>query len=168
MIEGSGFQAARLCWHRPGRRTRSGTVTCRTCLVAVEECLCVGPWSRSVDHDCSACGGSGWVSIVRGWRAVLREFVIVTDRKAKPAAPAKVETEHSSTVQRPIIDEALAKKLRLQGRRKDVSAGNFTHHCCYLCGQWLPCEMEKCTHAVCVRILPCCDPKPKPEARVSW
>ena len=80
-----------------------------------------------------------------------------------------------------MIDEALAKKLRLQGiskharhpmfqgRRKDISAGNFTHHCCFLCGQWLPCEMEKCTHAVCVRILPCCDPKPKPEApRATW
>ncbi len=68
------------------------------------------------------------------------------------------------------IDEALAKKLRLQGiskharhpmfqgRRKDVSAGNFTHHCCFFCGRWAPCEMEKCTHAVCVRVLSCCDP----------
>lgn len=71
---------------------------------------------------------------------------------------------------RRVIDEALAKKLRLlgitkaarspffQGKRKDVSAGNFERHCCFLCGTWLPCEMEKCTHAVCVRVLKCCDP----------
>jgi len=44
------------------------------------------------------------------------------------------------------------------GRRKDVT-GNFTHHVCYLCGEWMECEMERCTHAVCVRILPCCDQK---------
>ncbi len=67
------------------------------------------------------------------------------------------------------LTEADKKRLRLmgiskharpaffQGRRKDVSAGNFERHCCYLCGGWRPCEMEKCTHAVCVRVLPCCD-----------
>lgn len=78
------------------------------------------------------------------------------------------------------MDEALAKKFRLQGitkaardpmfqgRRKDVRAGNFTKHVCYLCGQWRPCEMKKCTHAVCVRILACCDPKPKDQAKVTW
>ncbi len=68
-----------------------------------------------------------------------------------------------------MIDEALAKKLRLQGiskaarhpifqgKRKDVSMGNFAQHVCYLCGIWRSCELEKCTHAVCVRVLPCCD-----------
>jgi len=47
------------------------------------------------------------------------------------------------------------------GQRKDVF-GNFTHHCCYLCGEWKPCEMQRCTHAVCVRVLSCCDPKREP------
>lgn len=68
-----------------------------------------------------------------------------------------------------MLTEADQKRLKLlgiskgarhpmfQGRRKDVSTGNFSHHCCYLCGAWLPCEMEKCTHAVCTRVLKCCD-----------
>lgn len=72
-----------------------------------------------------------------------------------------------------MIDDVLAKKFRLQGvskaarhpmfkgRRKDVSAGNFSQHCCFFCGEWMDCEMEKCTHAVCCRVLPCCDPKAK-------
>ncbi len=67
------WQAARLCWHRPGRTTRAGTVTCRSCGVAIENCLCVGQWSRAVDAQCAACGGSGWVATVRGWRAKLAE-----------------------------------------------------------------------------------------------
>lgn len=80
-----------------------------------------------------------------------------------------------------MIDEALAKKLRLQGitkaarhpifqgKRKDVSAGNFSAHCCHTCGTWMPCEMEKCNHAVCTRILSCCDPKKKHNnAEVKW
>ena len=80
------------------------------------------------------------------------------------------------------IDEALAKKLRLQGiskharhpmfqgRRKDVGAGNFTEHVCYLCSRTFPCELEKCTHAVYVRIGPCCDLNLKParEKAVTW
>lgn len=49
---------------------------------------------------------------------------------------------------------------------------NFTHHVCYLCGRWAPCEMTRCTHAVCVRILPCCDPrvleKWTKEERARW
>ncbi len=62
------------------------------------------------------------------------------------------------------------KRLRLQGidkrardaffngRRKNTKRGNFTNHCCYLCGVWRECEMEVCNHAVCVRVLECCDP----------
>jgi len=52
-----------------------------------------------------------------------------------------------------------ARHPMFQGRRKDTGPGNFERHCCYLCGQWQDCEMDKCTHAVCVRILPCCDPR---------
>jgi hypothetical protein len=62
-----------MCWHRPGRSTRSGLVTCRHCGVGIEECPCVGQWSRSVDHDCFACCGSMWVAIVRGKLAKLEE-----------------------------------------------------------------------------------------------
>jgi hypothetical protein len=62
-----------MCWHRPGRATRSGTVTCRNCGVAIEQCACVGPWSRSVNHNCAGCFGSGWCAIVRGWRSKLVE-----------------------------------------------------------------------------------------------
>ncbi len=54
----------------------------------------------------------------------------------------------------------LAKSARgalFNGHRIDRFS-NFTEHCCYLCGNWMPCEMERCTHAVCVRILSCCDP----------
>ena len=62
-----------------------------------------------------------------------------------------------------------ARHPMFQGRRKDVSAGNFTHHVCYLCGEWRPCEMERCTHAVVVRVLPCCDPKPGTTGqKVTW
>jgi hypothetical protein len=61
------------CFHRPGRSTKSGIVTCRHCGVAIEQCSCVGQWSRSVDHNCTACLGSMWVAIVRGWRAKLSE-----------------------------------------------------------------------------------------------
>lgn len=60
-----------------------------------------------------------------------------------------------------MIKPGLDKRARgafFNGHRTDVFA-NFTHHVCYLCGQWWPCEMTRCTHAVCVRILPCCDPK---------
>ena len=69
-----------------------------------------------------------------------------------------------------MIDEALARKLRLQGitkaarhpmfrgRRKNTKEGNYSAHVCYICGEWRDCEMEKCTHAVCVRVLACCDP----------
>ena len=71
------FQDARLCWHRPGRRTARGTVTCRFCGVAIEECLCVGQWARSVDHSCLPCGGSGWIATVRAWRAKLAEAMNV-------------------------------------------------------------------------------------------
>lgn len=58
-----------------------------------------------------------------------------------------------------------ARHPMFQGRRKDVSAGNFERHVCYACGRWADCEMEKCTHAVCVRMLPCCDPK---QSAVAW
>jgi hypothetical protein len=61
------------CFHRPGRSTKSGIVTCRHCGVAIEQCSCVGQWSRSVDHNCTACLGSMWCAIVRGWRAKLAE-----------------------------------------------------------------------------------------------
>jgi hypothetical protein len=44
-----------------------------------------------------------------------------------------------------------------QGKRIDVNP-NFSHHVCYICGKWWPCEMEQCSHAVCVRVMPCCDP----------
>lgn len=51
-----------------------------------------------------------------------------------------------------------ARHPMFQGRRKDVSAGNFTEHACYLCGLRYPCELAKCDHAVYSRIGPCCDP----------
>lgn len=54
-----------------------------------------------------------------------------------------------------------ARHPMFQGKRKDVSEGNFERHVCYLCGLWRPCEMGRCTHAVCVRVLECCDPKGK-------
>lgn len=63
-----------LCWHRPGRMVRQ-TVTCRHCGVAIEMCPCVGPYLRSVDSDCRACHGGGWVSLVRGAVAKFREYV---------------------------------------------------------------------------------------------
>jgi hypothetical protein len=63
------------CWHRPGKLTRSGIVTCRNCGVAIEWCPCVGPHFRSVDHDCSACRGSMWVAIQRGRAAKFREYI---------------------------------------------------------------------------------------------
>lgn len=78
-----------------------------------------------------------------------------------------------------MIDEALAKKLRLQGiskharspffqgRRKDKKVDNFSQHCCYLCGRWMDCELEVCDHAVCVRVLPCCDPEVMVKKRKS-
>jgi hypothetical protein len=62
-----------LCFHRPGKRTKSGIVTCRHCGVAIEECLCVDIWSRSVDPNCYCCGGSMWVAIVRGRLAKIQE-----------------------------------------------------------------------------------------------
>ncbi len=70
-----------------------------------------------------------------------------------------------------MLTEADKKRLRLQGidkrargaffngRRKDVSGANYSEHSCYICGGTFPCEMEKCTHAVYVRIGPCCDPE---------
>lgn len=63
------------CWHRPGRLTRSGAVTCRHCAVAVEECPCVDETHRKVNSQCEACFGGGWVAIVKGWRTKLRELV---------------------------------------------------------------------------------------------
>lgn len=49
------------------------------------------------------------------------------------------------------------------GARKETS-GNFADHICYFCGNAVPCEMERCDHAVCVRVMPCC----KPAETVGW
>lgn len=77
----------------------------------------------------------------------------------------------------------LAKKLRLQGitkaarspffqgKRINNKGHNFEQHCCHTCGIWFPCETEKCSHAVCVRIGPCCDPEAYPKSavqKVKW
>ncbi len=69
-----------------------------------------------------------------------------------------------------MIDEALAKRLRLQGitkaarspffqgkRVRNKPGGNYSEHSCYLCGGTFDCEMEECKHAVYVRVGPCCD-----------
>lgn len=62
-----------LCWHRPGALIGS-TRTCRHCHVAVAECPCVS-YGRVVDHDCAACGGSGFVATVRSSVAKFRELI---------------------------------------------------------------------------------------------
>jgi hypothetical protein len=67
------LKTARLCWHRPGKRTARGFTTCRSCGVGIEECPCTGQWSRSADPLCKPCGGSGWCAIVRGWIEALQE-----------------------------------------------------------------------------------------------
>lgn len=51
-----------------------------------------------------------------------------------------------------------ARHPMFQGRRKDVSAVNFSEHMCRLCGAKAPCELARCTHAVYLRVLRCCDP----------
>jgi hypothetical protein len=63
------------CWHRPGRMTRRGTMTCRHCGVAVEFCPCTDAGYRHYDPKCLACRGSMWVAVVRSWRAKLLELV---------------------------------------------------------------------------------------------
>ena len=52
-----------------------------------------------------------------------------------------------------------ARHPMFQGRRKDVSAGNFEYHGCWFCGKRFPCELAKCNHAVFSRIGSCCDRK---------
>ncbi len=68
-----------------------------------------------------------------------------------------------------MIDEALAKKIRLlgitkaarhpmfQGKRINTKKGNFEYHGCWFCGERFPCELAKCDHAVFTRVGPCCD-----------
>lgn len=63
------------CWHRPGRTLRSGSVVCRFCGVVIEWCPCVAPYYWAVDHECPACRGSMWVSVVRSSRAKFEEYL---------------------------------------------------------------------------------------------
>lgn len=69
-----------LCWHRPGRRTRS-FLMCRHCGVAIEECPCV-KWNRSPADDCPLCQFSGWIATVRIERARFAEYLL--EDEAKP------------------------------------------------------------------------------------
>lgn len=62
-----------MCWHRPGRKTKSGIITCRHCGVAIEGCPCEGQWYRSANPDCPCCFGSAWLAIVRGKMAKMAE-----------------------------------------------------------------------------------------------
>jgi hypothetical protein len=64
-----------MCWHRPGRTLASKTVVCRHCGVAIEYCPCVDDTYRKCNRNCSACGGSMWVAIVRGWRAAIATII---------------------------------------------------------------------------------------------
>ena len=48
------------CFHRPGRMTRTQTVTCRNCSIAIEECPCVDETHRKVNRDCVAPGVRDW------------------------------------------------------------------------------------------------------------
>lgn len=59
------------CFHRPGRRLRSGAYVCRHCGVAIEECP-HAPRKRNED-PCPCCLGSFWVAVVRGRREKIRE-----------------------------------------------------------------------------------------------
>ena len=64
------------CWHRPGRVTRSGVVTCRYCGVAIDWCSCVNTFTfRNAIPDCDICEGSWWVAVIRGQRDKFAEFV---------------------------------------------------------------------------------------------
>lgn len=65
----------KICWHRPGRQTRSGSRTCRHCGIWIEYCPCVGDYFRKVDDDCLYCCGSGWVAVVRSAAAMARELL---------------------------------------------------------------------------------------------
>lgn len=62
------------CWHKAGRQTRGGIVTCRHCGIGVEECPCL-TWSRSPNDECPMCEGSGWVAMVRSRRATLVQIL---------------------------------------------------------------------------------------------
>lgn len=62
-----------MCWHRAGRIV-GRWLTCRHCGVAIEECPCVS-YHRVVDESCWCCFGSGYVAIVRSYRAKLRELI---------------------------------------------------------------------------------------------
>jgi hypothetical protein len=64
-----------LCWHRPGRELRHGIRLCRSCGVLIDWCPCVPDSYRKVDDRCLACGGSGWVAVLRGRLAKFREYV---------------------------------------------------------------------------------------------
>ena len=61
------------CFHRPGKRTRSGIWLCRHCGVAIEEC----PHERRKRNEepCPCCIGSFWVAIVRSRRAKIMECI---------------------------------------------------------------------------------------------
>lgn len=70
------------CWHRPGRAFRQYRL-CRHCGIAIEECPCVD-WGRSPGQHCSACEGSGWVSVVRSRGRMLRDM-LGADHEDRPA-----------------------------------------------------------------------------------
>ncbi len=63
------------CFHRPGRKTRSGATTCRFCGVLIEECPCVEKTHRKGDPNCRACLTSMWVAVVRSRLQTLRDLV---------------------------------------------------------------------------------------------
>jgi hypothetical protein len=63
------------CFHRPGRVTRRGVVTCRNCGAGIEYCPCVGETFRHCVKGCRYCWGSMWVALVRSRLAKLREVV---------------------------------------------------------------------------------------------
>lgn len=54
-----------------------------------------------------------------------------------------------------------------QGKRKDVSKGNFEKHVCFNCGKWCDCWLEHCNHVTCSLVnLPCCT-SPETAARMK-
>lgn len=59
------------CWHR--LRIHGKHSVCQHCGVLIEECPCVA-W-RVPDGECEACGGSGWVAVVRGNAEKFAEYL---------------------------------------------------------------------------------------------